>query len=134
MGLEVAAFLAVGLAGASVVQQRKANKEEQKARKVQDKLRKAGARRERLAAAREAQIAAATSQQLGANLGVNESSSAKGAVDAIQSTAAGNIGWINQVDNMQTAIASRLQNADRYNSQANTYAALANLSSKAGNL
>lgn len=100
--LVVAAALAIG----SLVAGEEARSEQRKASRLQRRLQERQNQRERLQQVREANIERARIRASAANAGTAESSGVQGGIAAVQQSAASNISFINQADNLQQGIAS----------------------------
>lgn len=128
MGIETALIGgAIGLTGASIYSGEKARSQQRKAARKQDNMRKLQTARDAMSQVRQARIAQAQIMQGAATAGTDNSSAAQGGYAAVGSSAAGNIQFINQIDNMQSQIARNMEKASQYAGNASTFNALSNL-------
>jgi len=112
MGDPITAGLIIGgvLGTASVVEARKSRKDAARARKVQERSNRLQSGRQAVEQVRQAQIARADVIQSGENQGVGGSSAVIGGAGSVQSQAGSNIGFAQQLFNLQQS-ARRLQDS-----------------------
>ena len=108
-------------------QQKRARQESRRAREAQEVSEKLRTRKDVLQQVRNAQIARAKLTQQAANQGVSGASSVAGAQGAIQSTAAGNIGFAQSLFNLQQESRNRLARADKLRGSAQAFGQFASL-------
>lgn len=125
---------ALGLGGASIVTSELGRKEQRKAARMRQRVSEAQNTRERMAQVRQQRIAQAQIQQAAATQGTLGGSAAQGGYSAVGSLTAGNIGFINAMENMNQDIARNLENSSRYQGYAQTATALGNLALTASNM
>lgn len=113
--------------GASVVSQNKSRKAQERASRVQQKIESRNAQRDRMSALRQAQIARATAIQGAVTSGTADSSGLSGQLSGIQATTASNLAFSQQTETGVGVINNYMRAAGRYQSQAGTYSAIANL-------
>jgi len=105
-----AIYTAVVLAAASVFESQKSRKDARKARMVREKSNRLQSGRQAVEQVRQAQIARADIIQAGENQGVGGSSAVIGGAGSVQSQAGSNIGFAQQLFNLQQS-ARRLQDS-----------------------
>jgi hypothetical protein len=132
MGLETA-LIATAIIGttASVVSSERARKQTRAAQRAQQRITSRENQRARQQQLRESQRAAAAVTAGAAAGGALDTSAFKGGVSSIQTQAANNIGFINQVDSAQKEINARLEKAGQAQG---TAAAVGAFTSLAGNV
>lgn len=118
---------AVAATGYSIYAGEKGRSQQRKAARKQENLRKRQSARDSMAQVRQARIAQSQVLQGAATQGTMGSSSAQGGYSAIGALSAGNMQFINQIDSMNSAIASNMNRANSYAGQASTFNALGNL-------
>lgn len=124
----------LGLLFGSYDQNKKASKAARKAAEVERKIDERQRKREQMAVLREAQIARAQAQAASVNTGTQDSSGARGQLSSIQSQAASNVAYSNQVQTGANAIGMYKQQSADYKARSDTWAMLADLSLKATTL
>lgn len=132
--LPVLVGVSVASTAASIYSGEKARKEQKRANRAQERIRQTQSARERLAQVRQTRIAQSQILQSGATQGTMESSTTQGAYSAVGSTAAGNIQFINQMDNLQQEVFRRMEKANMYSAQAGYYGAVSNLAMQGASL
>lgn len=128
-------LVGVSVAGtaASIYSSEKARKQQKKANQARERIRQTQSARERLSQVREARIAQARIIQGGASM-EGSSSTVDGAYSAVGSSAAGNIQFINQMDNLQQEVFNRMAKANLYGAQSGYYSAASNLAMQGASL
>jgi hypothetical protein len=126
-GVSAGTAAAIGLGASSLVQSRKARKEEEKARRLQEKRNRLQERRQAQQQVRQIQQARATITQQGENSGLSGSSILSQAIGSVVSQGFGNIQFLNQIGQLNSAITSRLIAANSARGRASNLSALASL-------
>lgn len=126
-GLVTAVAIAAVGTGASIYSSRQARKSQERASRVQQKIESRGAQRDRLTQLRQAQIARATAIQGAVTSGTADSSGLSGQLSGMQSTAASNLAFSQQTETGVGMINMYNRQSAKYQSQAATYGAVANL-------
>jgi len=126
--MPAATSIIAGIALAAGTQQsRQARKQSKKARQLDEQRTKLQASKNAVESVREAQIARAQILQAGENQGVAGSSSVAGGVSSVQSTSAGNIGFANQLFQLQQSAGRLRESAAGFSSNAGTISAVGTL-------
>jgi len=109
---------------ASISESRKARKASRRARKVDERRGRLQAGRQAIDGVRQAQIARAQIAQGAVNSGVGGSSASLGAQGAVQSQAGGNIGFAQQVFNLQQSRNRLINSAAMHTFNSNAFATI----------
>ena len=110
----------VGLTGLSVIRGEQSRKEQKRATRAQQRIQERRNQRQRIQQVRESVIASAQIQQAGATQGIPQASAVKGGVAGVQTQAATNISFINQIESLQQNIQRNLERARTFAGQART--------------
>lgn len=132
-GPAVAAALGIAAVGtaASIQQSRQARKASKRAARAQQRISERQNQRERLKQLRESQIARAQVTASAAQTGTLGTSAFEGGVASLQSQAAGNISFINQIESLQQQVNKNQQRAANFASNAQDIGAVTELGVKA---
>jgi hypothetical protein len=123
-----------GFLAASVNESNKASKAERRAAEVERKIESRRRIREQAATLRESQIARAQAVAAGVNTGVAETSGMQGQVSSIQSQAASNVAYSNQVQTGMDVIGMYQSKAAGARQRASNWEVLADISMKVGTM
>ena len=126
----IAAITAIASIGAGQM----AARENRKNIKRQNRIRSAQETRQKLEQVRQQRIAQSRIEQQAASSGTTDTSSARGGFAAVGAKTAGNIGFINQISQMQTDIQKGQERAVGYGATAQSLSAISNLSLQAGEM
>lgn len=119
--------VAVAGTAASYDAQQKSAKAQRQANDLQQRQAELTAARNRREAIRAARVAQARSAVVAEGQGAALTSSASGAAGAIVSQTNSNLSFLDQYGNISDQIASTIGKAQKFDAQANTYGAIANL-------
>lgn len=129
MGL---ATIAVGtLVGGSIYSSNRARREQRRATRARNRIESRQRQRQTQEQLRASQRATAEIQAGAATQGITDASAVRGGVASVQTQAAENISFINQIDSAQQEIQSTLERANRYQFIAQTAAQAASLGASA---
>lgn len=124
------AFPLLALAGltiASLVAGEDARKEQRRGQRIKQRIAERKEVREKQKQLRASAIQRAQVITAGAGSGVLDSSAIEGGSDSVQTQAAGNIGFINQISSMNEELFKSNQKVNRKQGQAATYGAAASI-------
>lgn len=123
-------LLAAGLTVASLVTGEKARSEQRKTQQIQQRIQERKELREKQQQLRSSVIQRAQLITAGAAAGVSESSAVEGGAASVQSQAAGNISFLNQISSMNEAVYNTNKKASEYQSITAGLGAAASLSAQ----
>jgi hypothetical protein len=126
-------FIAAAVLGvAGVSEARKSRKDARKAARFQRRSEELVERKKVIEATRQAQIARADVIAQGTNQGLTGSSVLAGAESSIESTAAGNITFLDQISSLNRSSFNAIQKANKHAGNAEAFTGLANIAATAG--